>query len=59
VREPHRFLTNERVVFVGKDKAERNGGAPKAPRKGVKPGSEDQATVEEFEREGMGVAPKE
>jgi hypothetical protein len=52
-------LTNERVVFVGKDKAERNGGAPKAPRKGVKPGSEDQATVEEFEREGMGVAPKE
>ena len=31
----------------------------KPARKPVKPGQEDQATVEEFEREGMGVAAKE
>ena len=34
---------------------------PRSKRSGkpVKPGNEDQATVEEFEREGMGVAAKE
>jgi hypothetical protein len=55
------------VVFVGKSKDDhngsskddRNGSAPKAARKAVKPGSEDQATLDEFEREGMGVAAKE
>ena len=31
----------------------------KAQAKGIKPGKEDQATAVEFEREGMGVAPKE
>ncbi len=31
----------------------------KMPRKRLKPGDGDQATVEEFEREGMGVAAKE
>ena len=31
----------------------------KARRKVIKPGKEGQATVVEFEREGMGVAPKE
>lgn len=31
----------------------------KTGKKAVKPGKETQATVEEFEREGMGVAPKE
>ena len=47
------------MVFVGKGEDDREGGAPKTRKKTVKPGSEDQATVEEFEREGMGVAPKE
>ena len=34
---------------------------PRGKRTGkpVKPGKEDQATVEEFEREGLGVAAKE
>ena len=34
---------------------------PKGKRTGkpVRPGTEDQATTEEFEREGMGVAAKE
>ncbi len=32
---------------------------PRKARTPVKPGHEEQATVEEFEREGLGVAPKE
>jgi hypothetical protein len=35
------------------------GSKRKPPRPKVKPGEETQATVDEFQREGMGVAAKE
>ena len=37
----------------------KSGTKPKRNRKPLKPEQDNQATVDDFQREGMGVAPKE